>query len=294
MSNSIAVIGLGAMGSRIAARLIAQGHSVTVYNRTHERSNALAEVGAQVAGSVADSVREVDFVITSLRGNEVELELAVGEHGFLRHMRPGALHLSMSTLAPAVAAQLANSHRENGNHFLACPVQGRPESIDNGQLAIWASGPRVNFDAAEPVLQALAVQRLWLGEAPEQAPAAKLAVNMLMFANIELFAEVFHYLRRVGVDPAPVAQVLTQTSFAAPLFRMITSGLLGDHKAQGTNLEGSLKDLRMLVEHAKVVQAHMPAAAAVQTQYERAAEMGFGQRAQTSVLQALDGSGLHG
>jgi 3-hydroxyisobutyrate dehydrogenase-like beta-hydroxyacid dehydrogenase len=288
MAKPIAVIGLGAMGSRIAARLLACGHPVIVYNRSPRPLDALLAAGVQVAPTLADAVRDAEVVITSLRGAEAELTLTAGPQGFLHAMRPGALHISMSTLPPAAAVELSRAHAARGTRFMACPVQGMPEAIDRGDLSIWASGPGADFENAKSLLEQLGSKVLWVGDSVEKGPATKLVVNMLLFANIELFAEAFHYLGRCGIDPAPVADVLTQTAFAAPLFRMIAGGLQGDHASKGTNLEGSLKDLRMLVEHAQQVGAAAPAAAAVHRQYEQAASLGHGRRAQTAVVMALD------
>lgn len=288
MGKPIAVIGLGTMGSRIAARLLACGHPVVVYNRSPRPLDALLAAGAHVAKTPAEAVRDAELVITSLRGEDAEFALTAGPQGFLHALRAGALHISMSTLPPAAAVELSGAHAARGTRFLSCPVQGRPEAIDRGELSIWASGPRADFEGAKSLLEQLGSKVLWVGDSVAKGPATKLAVNMLLFANIELFAEAFHYLGRCGVDPAPVADVLTQTAFAAPLFRMIAGGLRGDHASQGTNLDGSLKDLRMLMEHAQQVGAAAPAAAAVRGQYEQASLLGHGMRAQTAVLMALN------
>lgn len=281
---NIAVLGLGAMGGRIAGRLLSQGQRVTVYNRTPTRAAPLAALGAEVAASAAAAVADADIVITSLRGEDAIAAVA-GE--IVGAMRPGAVHVSTSTLSPALAAELAARHRDAGVGYLSAPVQGRPEAAESGQLLVWASGPRETFDQAEPVLRQIATAAPWIGDSVEQGPATKLVVNMLMFANVELFAETFDYLRRCGVDPALIGSLLTESSFAAPLFKGIVAGLGGHHASSGTTLDGSLKDLQMLVTQGDHVQAPLPAARVVSAQYARAAAQGHGGLAQTAVLLAL-------
>jgi 3-hydroxyisobutyrate dehydrogenase-like beta-hydroxyacid dehydrogenase len=283
----VALLGLGSMGRGIGARLLANGHSLTVHNRSSSKAQALVGHGARLASSPADAVRNAEVVFTALRGQDVELEVATGAQGFAAAMSPGALHVSLSTLSPSVAKQLADRHARNGTRYLSAPMQGRAQAAASGQLLLWVSGSKQYFNTAAPILAAFAARTCYLGESVELAPATKLAVNMLMFSNIELFAETSVYLSRCGLDAAQVLGVLTETAFAAPLFKGIAGTLQGNHASDGTNVLTSLVDLNLLLGHARAVDARVPCAAAVAASFEDAVRSGFGEMSQSAVVLAL-------
>lgn len=287
-ARQVAIIGLGAMGSRIAAKILSSGHQLAVYNRDRSRAEPLVALGASLADTAGDAVRDAQVVLTCLRGVGTELHTALGADGFLRAMKKGAVHASLSTVAPDVATRLAQAHSENGTRYLACPMQGRPQSIDAGQLALWASGAKEDLDFAAPVLGSFTAHLCHIGDSPESAPVAKLAANMLMFANIELFAESAAYLQKSGVDAAKVFGLLTEGPFATPLFKGIAAALRGDHASDGsTSVATSLLDLELLMKHARSVEATLPAAAAVTAQYAATVKAGWGGLAQSAVLLPL-------
>src|SRR5258705_8999147 len=116
----IGFVGLGNMGSAMARNLVKAGHTVTVYNRTQAR----AEEFANIAGSLAEAAAG-EVVITMLADDH-----AVEEQHLVDVMRPGAIHLSMSTISPALSERLAQTHAQAGQHYVAAPVLGRPEAAD--------------------------------------------------------------------------------------------------------------------------------------------------------------------
>lgn len=283
----IALIGLGAMGSKVGERLLANGHELTVFNRDASRAKALVSAGATLADSPALAVRDAQVVLTCLRGASTELDLATGPSGYLTSMKSGAIHVSLSTLAPEAARALAGVHAANGTAFLSCPMQGRAQSIVDGQLFLWASGPKKTLTRVEHVLRSFSLAVCHVGESVESAPASKLAINMLMFANIELFAEATAYLKHCEIDPDKVFSVLTSTMFSTPLFKGIAAGLKGNHTSDGTNVGTSLRDLEMLMEHSRSLGARLPAAFAVTEQFRETVKRGYGELAQTAVVVPL-------
>ena len=284
---AIALIGAGVMGSRIAGRLLAAGHALTVYNRSTPRVGALQAAGAAVAPTAAAAAERADIVFTCLRGDEAELQATLGTDGLLASMPPTALHVALSTMSPDTAIRLAAAHRGHGSRFLCCQMQGRAQAAETGQLLLWASGSAEDLASVRPVLDTFAARTCHLGVRVEQAPATKLAVNMLMFANIELFAETAAYLQRCGVDTGPVFQALTESTFAAPLFKGIVGALGGSHAADGTSVATALRDLQLLLAHAQEVGARLPAAAAVAGHYEATSMAGHAELSQSAVILPL-------
>jgi 3-hydroxyisobutyrate dehydrogenase-like beta-hydroxyacid dehydrogenase len=142
----VCFIGLGHMGNGMAANLLAAGHALMVYNRSHAKAKALIRKGAQLAGTPADAARG-DVVITMLADNHAVEQVVFGDHGILEALAPGAIHLSMSTISFALSERLAAAHRETaGQEFVAAPVFGRP---DAAAAAKRDAGEDVTFGSPE-------------------------------------------------------------------------------------------------------------------------------------------------
>jgi 3-hydroxyisobutyrate dehydrogenase-like beta-hydroxyacid dehydrogenase len=241
-------VGLGRMGQAMAKRLQAEGHPLAVFNRTAAASEALAAGGARVALRPADVAGPGGMVVSMLADEAAVVAVCEGPEGLLANLR-GGTHVSMSTLSPEAALRLARRHQEAGVGYVSAPVQGRPAMSEHGQLAAWVSGPEpASLDA---VLRSLCRKVIRLGPDVRSAAAAKLALNLLMNANIALFAEAFAYAKEQGVDPTAFGEGLTETAFAAPLFKAIVGGLLGaDDAAHGSDVALSRKDLALLLASA--------------------------------------------
>lgn len=286
-SLHVAVIGLGTMGQRIAARILSSGARVTVYNRTPSRATDLEVRGARIANSAAEAVVDADVVFTCLRGDDAEMGAVNGPQGILTTMKRNAVHITLSTLSPAVGSELSGLHNANGTRYLCCQMQGRAQAAEAGQLLLWASGDEATLAEVSPLLSTFSVRTCYLGPEIEKAPATKLAVNMLMFSNIELFAETFNYLQRCQIDPSQVFGVLNESMFATPLFKGIAGALRSKHESDGTTVGSSLLDLELLLDHARSVAAGMPTVEAVSSCYARTAREGHENLSQSAVLLSL-------
>jgi 3-hydroxyisobutyrate dehydrogenase-like beta-hydroxyacid dehydrogenase len=121
----VGFIGLGRMGTAMAASLLRAGHEVTVYNRTRSRAQALIDRGALRAVEVADACRG-DAVITMLADDDAVENIVLGEGGVLPTLGRRTIHVSMSTISVALCERLANAHATANNRFVAAPVFGRP------------------------------------------------------------------------------------------------------------------------------------------------------------------------
>src|SRR5258706_7781868 len=130
MSETIAFIGLGNMGSAMAQRLLDAGYSLRVYNRTRSKAEPLARRGAQVVDEPRGAVEPGGIVITSLANDAALEEVTLGEHGFLGRLGAGGLHLSTSTLAPATAARLAALYEQHQRRYLGTPVLRLPDVVN--------------------------------------------------------------------------------------------------------------------------------------------------------------------
>src|ERR1700676_1274511 len=135
----VGFIGLGNMGSGMAANLVKAGHEVTVYNRTRSKVDALVAQGAKAAESVADACGG-QVVITMLADDAAVEAVTFGDGGILASLAPGAIHVSTSTISVALSERLTNAHTEAGHGYVAAPVFGRPDAAAAGKLFVVAAG----------------------------------------------------------------------------------------------------------------------------------------------------------
>ncbi len=131
----VGLIGLGNMGAGMAASLIRGGHEVTVYNRTASKAQALVSQGARYAAKVAEACQG-DAVITMLADDGAVEGVVFGDGGIAGSLRPGAIHISCSTISVALSQRMASAHAKNNQRFVSAPVFGRPEAAAAAKLFV--------------------------------------------------------------------------------------------------------------------------------------------------------------
>lgn len=289
MAKRIGIVGLGRMGHAIASRLLSQGFEVVIYNRTDSRMTDLLAAGAKRASCPADAAVPGGLLLSSLTDEQALLDVCGGPSGVLRDFA-GGIHLSTSTLSPAAASGLARQHADAGATYISAPMQGRPAMAEAGQLVAWVSG-MCDATRTNEVLSAIASRTIWLGQDVRQAPAAKLALNMLMNANIALFAEAYAYVSSYGVKEDSFGCGLTDTAFSAPLFKAIAARLVvPDDAATGSDVRVSRKDSDLLVASSDGLPLTLPLAAQLARVYRDAEERGWGHLDPVSIRRLLTDS----
>src|SRR5437773_1979195 len=137
----ISFIGLGSMGLPMARHLFQAGHTLTVYNRTRARADQLRQFNPVVADSPGAAVRDAEVLVTMVADDAALEDVMLGPDGALAALPRGAIHVSMSTISPALSRRLAERHKTAGQTYVAAPVLGRPEAAEAKQLWIVAAGP---------------------------------------------------------------------------------------------------------------------------------------------------------
>ncbi len=261
MSETIAFLGLGNMGTQMAERLLDAGYPLRVYNRTRSKAEPLVRKGAQVVDEPRAAVEPGGIAITSLANDAAMEEVTLGEHGFLNRMGAGGLHLSMSTIAPATAARLAALHAQSHSTYLGAPVLGRPEAVAAGQLWMLLSGPAAAKPRAQPVLRAIGQGVFDFGERPEAANVVKLALNFLLEAMMESLAEAFTFAEKQGIARTDLNAIIGQTTFACPAYQFYGGAIAERHfTPAGFRLPLGLKDIQLVLQAAADHTAPMPTA----------------------------------
>lgn len=256
---SIAFLGLGSMGSAMAANLAEAGHEITVWNRSSGKADKLVEAGATEAQSAAEAVADAAIVFSMLADDAALLSVLSGDDGVLHGLPEKALHVSMSTIAVATADRVAARHADHGQRFVSAPVFGRPEAAAAAKLFVVAAGTSADIDEATPYFDAMGQKVFRVGETPSLANLVKLCGNFSIMAAIETMAEAMTLAEKGGVPRATFYEVLTGTLFDAPVYKNYGKMIVEHaYTPPGFKAPLGLKDMRLAAESAEKYRVPMP------------------------------------
>jgi len=254
------VIGLGGMGSGMAANLLKAGHKVVVWNRSPGPVEALTAQGAIAAASPKDAFQG-EATVTMLADDQAVRDVVL-ESGALDAARTGLVHVVSATISVALAQELEKLHADRGLGYVAAPVLGRPDVAEQGQLNVLAAGDAAAMAKVQPLLDVIGKRTWRVGDAPHQANVAKLQVNFMIAAAIETMAEAFTVAEKSGVDPAFMYELITETLFAAPAYKTYGQFIVDQQFAPAKfKLKLGLKDIRLALAAGEAVDAPAPLAA---------------------------------
>jgi 3-hydroxyisobutyrate dehydrogenase-like beta-hydroxyacid dehydrogenase len=272
----IGFLGLGAMGTPMALRLITAGHELSVWNRTEGRTKPLLREGAIAAATPAEAELGADAVITMLFDDEANEQVLFGPNGLLDALEPGALHISSSTISVALSERLTAEHVRRGIDFVAAPVFGRPNVAAEGRLWIVAAGTDAAIQRARPVLEPLSRGISVIGNEPRQAHALKLGGNFLISAMIHSLGEAFVYAESQGIQPGVFLEAVNSALFQSPFYAAYSNVMLHPPEHAGATIALGTKDLRLLREAAASRKIRMSLADNLAEVFAQAQEAGLG------------------
>jgi 3-hydroxyisobutyrate dehydrogenase-like beta-hydroxyacid dehydrogenase len=263
----VGLIGLGHMGSGMAANLLKAGHDVTVHNRSLAKVEALIALGAKGAASVAEACRG-DAVITMLANDEAVESVVLGRDGIIASLPAGALHVSSSTISIALSHRLSDEHAKAGQRFIAAPVFGRPDVAAAGQLYVIAAGEPAALETAAPLLDAIGRKTFVVSDTPKAANLVKLSGNFLIASMIEALGEALALVAKGGVDQQRYLEILTSTLFDAPVYRTY-GGLIAGGRFEPAGFAAPLghKDIRLALAAAEDLRVPMPLASLLHVRF---------------------------
>lgn len=273
---TVTVLGLGAMGSRMALRLLAAGHEVVVWNRTPGRDAALVMAGARVAPTPRAAVAGAGFVVAMVRDDAAsEAVWLDAADGALAGMAPAAVAIECSTITAAWARALAARLAEAGVAFLDAPVAGSRPQAEAGQLIHIVGGDAEVLARAAPVLGAMGAAVHHAGRAGDGA-ALKLAVNALFAVQVAAAAELVGALRRAGLEPAAAAAIIGATPVCSPAVKGALASMLSGAFAPMFPADLVEKDLGYALALASDEGGAMPMTQAAAGVFAEAVRRGFG------------------
>ena len=272
----IGFLGLGNMGAGMAANLLRAGHTLTAYNRSFDKVEALADLGALPARTVADACRG-DVVVSMLANDDAVEAMTFGADGVLANLPDGAVHVSCSTISVALAERLSAAHAEAGQRFVAAPVFGRPEAAAAATLFVVAAGDPATVQAVSPVLDAIGQRTFIVAEQPKAASLVKLSGNFLIASVIESLGESMALVGKAGVDKQQYLDILTSTLFGAPIYHTY-GGLIAreEFEPAGFAAQLGLKDIRLVLAAGDELQVPLPIASLLRDRFLALLALGGG------------------
>ena len=263
----VGFIGLGQMGSGMAANLIKAGHQVSVYNRTPGKAAALVALGAQAPGELAAAC--ANEVVVTMLANDAALESVVfGKSGVISSMPKKAVHISCSTISVALSKRLAAAHEDAGQQFLAAPVFGRPEAAAAGKLFVVVGGAAGVIRTCMPVLEAMGQKTSVMSDRPEAANLVKISGNFLIASVIEALGEAIALVGKGGVDRRQYLELLTATIFNTPVYKTYGT-LIVEEKFEPAGFAALLgqKDVHLALAAADTLSVPMPIASLLRDRF---------------------------
>jgi len=257
----IGMVGLGHMGHAFAANLIEGGHQVLVYDRDPKRIAALTR--ARAAAHLGD-LAACDVVVTSLPDDDALAAVALGPEGLVAILSANAVHISTSTVSPALSRRVAEEHTFHGQSYVAAPVLGNPDFARARKLFVIAAGPQAAVEKVRLLLERLGQKLFVIGEDAALANLVKLAANVLTATTLECMGEVLALLRKGGVDRHLAYNVLTNSLFDSQVHKTYGGKIVDErYSPPGMAVPLAIKDLRLALAEAEHTAVPMPAASLV-------------------------------
>ncbi len=255
--RNIGFVGLGRMGSAMAANLAASGFGVVGLLRRADQMETIAKLGVMPTLNAAD-LFACNIVISMLPDDAAVRDAFFGREGLARGMKAGAIHLSMSTISTGAASGFAREHAGQSQHYVAAPVFGNPDAAKERQLFVIAAGAESDIERCRGLLENLGQRVFVIGSDPAQANLIKLLGNMMTATTLEMLAETISVVRRRGIEPKSFVDVLTNTMFGGRAHKIYGDRIVHQEYAAGFAMPLALKDVRLALAEADEAGVPMP------------------------------------
>lgn len=284
-SPRVGFIGLGAMGSLMAKRLVAQQYSVTGYDLNAAALADLAAHGGHAARSVCEAARAADCLVLMVV-NADQAESVLFADDALSALAPDASVILMATCAPgrveAIAARVAGS----GRHFVDAPVSGGVVGAESGTLTIMAAAPLSVFERNRPVLSTMGSRLFHIGEAPGQGATVKTVNQLLCGVHIAVTAEAFALAEKAGIDVTLMFEILSQSAAGSWMLANRGPRMLEAEPLAKSAVDIFVKDLGIVMDAGRAARTALPIAAAAHQMFLAASGAGHGKADDSQVIRA--------
>ena len=259
----VGMVGLGAMGEGIVPRLLDAGHTVTGWNRTKSRADALIQQGMQWADSPRGVAERSDIVFSIVTDAAAVMDVALGPEGIVSGLTEEGVYLDMSTIAPESSRAIASEFKKAGRTMLDVPISGSPVSLNQGKASLMVGGDKNAFERVKPVLLDIGAKATYIGD-NGMAVQMKLAINLVLMVEVIAFGEGIALAEKGGVAREVAVEALLNSVAASPVLGyrgpFILEGNMPDKQLADVNLQQ--KDMLLVLEQGRKLGSPVPLAAA--------------------------------
>ena len=273
----IGFIGLGIMGSRIAANFRAKGHELWVNNRSRARAQPLLDAGAHWAETprALAETPGIQLIGTCVADPPAMEGIAFGAQGFIEGLARGTRVVDFSTMFPALILRLGAAIAERGGALLESPMTGSKNAAQAGTLLLMCGGDRALFDELQPVLKAVAAKTILVGSLG-QATQVKLIGNVIIAHMVEALSEGAALLAKSDIPLTKLLEVIQASGYASPFWDFKGKALVERDFTTHFSVDLMHKDLTLALATAHEKQVPMPGTAAIREVYQIARAQGRG------------------
>lgn len=291
---TLGFVGLGAMGSRLARRLLDAGHTVAGYNRTPDKARALEAAGLKVAASPRRAAEGAAAVFSMVTDDAALRAVALGPDGIVAGLEREAVYVEMSTASPAVAREIADAVAARGATMLDAPVSGSTISVERGEASIVVGGDAAALERVAPYLAIMGPGGLTHVGALGVAKTMKIATNLGLAVQILAFSEAVLLAEKAGIARATAVEALLKSVVASPMIRYRGPFVLGTMPRDAWfSVPMMQKDLQLALDQGHASGVTLPTTALAQQWLSMARGVGLGARDFATVFDVLAGlSGL--
>jgi 3-hydroxyisobutyrate dehydrogenase-like beta-hydroxyacid dehydrogenase len=270
----IGFIGLGHMGSHMVVRLIDAGYPLTVYDRTKQKAQEIAQRGAVVAETPRDLAASCQVVMSCVTNDEALEDVMFGPDGALAGAHKGNVFIDMSTVSPDASRHLYAAAKEKGVPMLDAAVSGSVPQVEEGALVIFVGGEQAVFEQCKPILSVLGKQCFYIGGSG-MGTSMKLVVNTLLGLGLQAVAEAIILGEKSGIEKGKLLDVLGQTTVIAPAHKSKLDNVRKEEYPANFALPLMFKDFGLIMKQAEALAVPMPATAAAHQMYAAAMAKGM-------------------
>jgi 3-hydroxyisobutyrate dehydrogenase len=286
--ENVAFLGLGVMGGGMAARLVAAGFPLTVWNRTPARAAALRHAGTAVAATPREAAAGADVIVSMVADDRASRAVWTGADGALASARRGAIAIECSTLSPGWILELSALAAARSVSFLDAPVTGSKPHAANGELLFLVGGEADVLDRARPVLASMSRGVVHLGGAGSGA-RMKLVNNFVCGVQAAALAEALAFIEASGLDRVAAVDVLANGAPGSPLLKGVSARMLSRDYAVMFMLSLMRKDLDYAAEEARRHGVTLETARAARDLFDRAVAAGWGDADFAALVETIPG-----
>lgn len=272
---TLGFVGLGAMGGRMARRLIDAGHTVVGYNRTRARSQWLVDAGMRPAATPREAAAGSDCCFSMVADTAALDAVARGPEGILAGLRPGGLYVDMSTVSPEAIRALGPEVAARGAAMLDAPVSGSPLTLDQGRLSFMVGGPAEALARARPYLLAIGPTITHVGELG-LAVTMKIAVNLNLGVQLLAFSEAVLLAEKAGIARERAVEAVLRSVAASPMLQYRGPFVLGMPAEAWFDVPMMQKDLGLALDLGRRAGVPLPSTALTGQVLAAAGALGLG------------------